>query len=130
MPRNILFAAALLLLGAIIGSAIARYNARQHQHTRAVMALAQFHLDRLGAAAQRAQCADYTLERERLGRIYDELLQAFPLAYAQDAEFHKRADALQGALRPTAGAGGDCAGAAAAVKRIRDACDECHHEYR
>ncbi len=131
MLKMILFAAACLLLGALIGSTVARYSARQHQHTRAVMALAQFHLDRLEAAAQRAQCADYALELQRLGRLYEELLQAFPLAYAQDQEFHRRADALRDALQPSGGAAAGCAATAAAgLKRVRDACDECHREYR
>jgi len=129
MLKIILFATACVLLGALVGGTVARYSARQHQHTRAVMALAQFHLDRLEMAAQRAQCPDYALELQRLGRVYDELLQAFPLAYAQDAEFHRRADALRDALQPLAGAAADCT-AAAGVKRVRDACEECHREYR
>jgi hypothetical protein len=129
MLKLILFAAACVLLGALLGSTLARYSARQHQHTRAVMALAQFHLDRLELAAQRAQCPEYELERQRLGRVHEELLQAFPLAYAQDEEFHRRADALRDALQPIPAAAADCA-SAAGVKRIRDACDDCHREYR
>jgi hypothetical protein len=42
MAKTILFAVAMLLLGAVISNGITRYNAQQHQHTRAVMVLAQF----------------------------------------------------------------------------------------
>jgi|SRR5579863_9870309 cytochrome c556 len=130
MLKTMLFATACVLLGVLLGGTVARYNARQHQHTRAVMALAQFHFDRLEAAAQRAQCPEYALELQRLGRVYEELLQAFPLAYAQDAQFHRRADALRDALQPV-GWAADCpAAGAAGIKRVRDACDECHREYR
>jgi len=129
MARTILFAAALLLIGGVLGNGIARYSARQHQHTRAVMALAQFHLDRLAQAARAGQCPDFGQERERLSRVYDELLQAFPLTLAQDPEFRKRADALRDAVQgPTPMH--DCSNAHADAKAIGDACEECHREYR
>jgi cytochrome c' len=129
MAKYILFAVALLLLGALLGNSAARYVQRQHQHTRAVMTLAQFHLDRLTAAAQSGQCASFGFERERLLRVYDELTQAFPRSLEQDQEFRKDADALRSALAETA-AGNGCAAAAASAKAVRDACDDCHHEYR
>ena len=130
MAKTILFAAALLLLGAIAGNGIARYSAAQHRHTRAVMTLAQFHFDRLSAAAKAGQCSAFVEERERLFRVYGELILAFPKTYAQDAEFHKRAEALRDAVHPDLAATGECSTATADVKKIDDACDGCHQEYR
>jgi len=113
----------------VIGNSVARYVQRQHQHTRSVMTLAQFHLDRLASAARAGQCQSFELERERLRRLYDELQQAFPLSLEQDAEFRKRAEALRSTLDASASAPA-CSNAGAEVKSIRDACDDCHHEYR
>jgi len=130
VAKTILFAVAMLLLGAVISNAITRYNTQQHQHTRAVMVLAQFHLDRLSTAAKAGQCSAFVEERERLFRIYGELLEAFPKAYSQDAEFHKRAEALRSAVHPDLAATGECSSAADDAKKIDDACEECHREYR
>jgi hypothetical protein len=130
MAKTLLFAAALLLAGALIGGEAVRYNAARHRHTRAVMALQDFHLGRLDAALRAGHCQEAGLERERLGRVFDELLQAFPLAYAQDREFHKRADALHSALQPNPGGAGACPEIGVDVKKIGDACDDCHNEYR
>jgi cytochrome c556 len=130
MVKSILFAAAFLLMGALAGNALTRFSAAQHQHTRAVMTLAQFHFDRLSNAAKAGQCSTFVEERERLFRIYGELLEAFPKAYAQDAEFHKRADALRAAVHPDLGATGECSTAVADAKKIDQACDACHQEYR
>ena len=130
MAKTILLAVAMLLIGGTISSTVTRYNARQHAHTRAVMVLAQFHLDRLTTAANAGLCSSFVEERERLFRIYGELLEAFPKAYAQDAEFHKRAEALRNAVHPDLAATGECSSANDDAKKIDDACDECHREYR
>jgi hypothetical protein len=130
MAKTILLAVAMLLIGGTISSTVTRYNARQHQHTRAVMVLAQFHLARLTDAAKAGQCSSFVEERERLFRIYGELLEAFPKAYAQDAEFHKRAEALRSAVHPDLAATGECSSANDDAKKIDDACEECHREYR
>jgi hypothetical protein len=130
MAKTVLFAVAMLLVGGTISSAITRYNARQHQHTRAVMVLAQFHLARLSTAAKAGQCSNFVEERERLFRIYGELLEAFPKAYAQDTEFHKRAEALRSAVHPDLVATGECSSAVEDAKKIDDACEDCHREYR
>ena len=130
MAKTILFAVALLLLGAVAGNGIARYSAARHQHTRAVMALAQFHFDKLSAAAKSGQCSAFVEERERLFRLYGELLEAFPKTYAQDAEFRKRAEALRDAVHPDLAATGECGSASADARKIDEACDDCHQEYR
>src|SRR5665213_1044426 len=129
MAKWIMVAVLCLMLGAFLGNGVARMTAQRHQHTRAVMGLAQFHLDRLAAAAKGGACPDFNQQREYLLRVYGELLQAFPLAYAQDAQFHTRADALRDALQTPAGAAQTCANALADVKTIDDACEACHREY-
>ncbi len=129
MAKTILFAAAFLILGALVGNGVERYSVSQHKHTRAVMNLAAFHSGRLSDAAKAGQCPTFVAERERLFRISDELLDAFPKAYAEDTEFHKRADALRAAIHPANGTGSDCGTAVADAKKIDDACDDCHREY-
>jgi hypothetical protein len=130
MAKWIMVAVLCLMLGAFLGNGLARMTAQRHQHTRAVMGLAQFHLDRLTAAARGGQCPGFNQQREHLLTVYDELLQAFPLAYAQDSEFHTRADALRDVVQTPDGAVRTCDNAAADVKKIADACDACHREYR
>ena len=130
MAKTVLFAAALLLLGALAGNSIARYVQQQHRHARSVMTLAQFHFDRLSSAAQTGQCPSFNLERDRLRRVYEELLEAFPLSVAQDPEFRKRAEAMRAALGEPSDGAGSCSNARAEAKSIDDACDDCHREYR
>lgn len=130
MAKWIIVAVLCLMLGAFLGNGVARMTAQRHQHTRAVMGLAQFHFDRLSAAARSGECPGFNQQRDYLLTVYGELLQAFPLAYAQDAQFHTRADALRDALQTPAGAVRSCANAVADVRKIDDACDDCHRDYR
>ena len=130
MKLRLVIAILCLLMGGLAGSAATRYAARSHQHTRAVMALAQIHLDRLEAAARAGQCMRLEEERGRLGFVHEELIQAFPLAYGQDADFHTRTDALGSAVRDARTEATDCAAAVARVKPIREACEACHRLYR
>jgi hypothetical protein len=130
MAKWIIGAVLCLMLGAFLGNSLAHMTAQRHQHTRAVMGLAQFHFDRLRAASTNGECPAFNQQRDYLLAVYGELLQAFPLAYAQDAEFHSRADALRDALQPPVGAARSCANAAADVKKIDDACEACHRDYR
>jgi cytochrome c556 len=130
MVKGIIFAVICLLLGAFLGNSIARLTSQRHQHTRSVMGLAQFHLDRLAAAAGAGQCQAVNQERQRLGNVYEELLQAFPLAYEQDSQFRSRADALRDAVQHISIDASGCATAGADEKKVRDACDACHRDYR
>jgi hypothetical protein len=128
MAGKLLIAAMLLLVGGLVGNSLARYAASRHRHARAVMTLAQFHLNGLRAAARSGSCPALRAERERLLRAYDELVQAFPLAYAQDEEFRQRAEALRVAARGENAA--NCTDAARVVSAIARTCEDCHREYR
>lgn len=126
--RRIFLAAVLLLLGAVAGTVTARIAANRHPETHAVMVLAQLHLQKLRAAAAAGNCSGFLAERQRLAGVHQEMLQIFPLAYAQDAGFRQHADALQTALQDAADT--RCADTPAAAKRVNDSCDDCHREYR
>jgi cytochrome c556 len=130
MKLRIVIAVLCLLLGGAIGSTVSGHLAQRHQHARAVMWLAQIHLDRLATAARAAQCPQFEAERGRLGGVQVELLQAFPLAYAQDADFRAKADAFEGAVAAARMPPEVCAEAPGRIKPIKDACDACHHDYR
>jgi hypothetical protein len=129
MAKNLLLAFALLLLGALVGNEAARYANTRHQPARAVMQLLQFHFNRLSAAGHSGQCKVFLEERERMFAVYGDIpAAAFPLAYAQDAAFRQHAQSLRDALQPYPGDGGECDDAAS--KRIDDACEACHRDYR
>ena len=130
MRTRIVIAILCLLVGGLAGNAVARYSEQRHQHTRAVMWLAQIHLDRLAANAAAGQCQRFDEERGRLGQMQEELIQAFPLAYRQDADFRTRADGLGSAVRNAGTVSTNCAAAMTQVKPIRDACEACHRLYR
>lgn len=127
MGKNLVLAALLLLVGGLAGFAAARRAEDAHRHPRAVMTLARFHLEKLREAAGARQCAAVQRERDSLLHVYAEMLQAYPLAYAQDAGFRQHADALK-----LAAEGGDaqCADADRGVHAVMAACDQCHREYR
>lgn len=121
-------AALLLLVGGLFGSGIERYVQAQHRHGRAVMTLAQFHLDGLQRAVDAQDCPRLGRERTALTHVHDEIAQAFPLATAQDAEFRKRTLVMQEALGTSDAAA--CAVPAATLNAVRLACAQCHREYR
>jgi hypothetical protein len=129
MAKATFFALALVLFGAIAGNQIAHYTDARHQPARAVMLLAQFHFGRLSAAAKSGQCSSLPEERGHLMAVYGEIPGAFSKLYPQDAQFRKRADGLRDALHTDTLAAGDCS-SLDGVKKIEDACEGCHRDYR
>jgi hypothetical protein len=130
MIRTVILAGLCAIVGGFVGSGITRAVAQRHQHTHAVMWLAQFHLQRLQAERPSPPCQSVGNEFTSLRHLQGEIALAFPLPYLQDTEFRSRTDALASALRDSAAAGGDCVAAAKQVKQIEAACDDCHREYR
>lgn len=117
-------AVVFLLFGVVAGSTVSRHFARQHQHPRAVMSLLQFHVDRFQAAVRSNDCAAGAREVQALQFLAGEIAPAFPLADAQDRTFHDYAQRLH-ALTPSA-----CTQLTQMLKRVNDACDACHRDYR
>jgi cytochrome c556 len=130
MKARVVLAVLWLLLGGLIGTSVARFAAQRHQHARAVMWLAQIHVDRMATAARAGQCTAYEEERGSLSFVQAELLKAFPLAYHQDVDFRTRADALGSAVQNARIDGTDCSVAMTRIKPIQDACEACHRLYR
>jgi hypothetical protein len=130
MARLLIVAALSFVVGAVLEHGITRLVSQRHQYTRAVMWLSQFHLDNAIAAARANDCQRLGAERASLGHMNDELVQAFSDAYGRDAEFRTRADTLKSAVQMSGAAALDCADPSATVKKIHDACDDCHRQYR
>ena len=130
MMRTVVLAGLCGVMGGLVGSGITRAVAQRHQHTHAVMWLAQFHLQRMQADRLTPSCQSVSGELDSLRHLQEELVQAFPLPYQQDTEFRSRADALGSALREGTVASSDCKVVAKQIKRIDAACDACHREYR
>jgi hypothetical protein len=126
LNRTLALAALCVAFGAFIGIGVTRMLARRHQHTHAVMWLAEYHLQQLRAAttAPGGSCPGVVRDIDSLRHLQQELVWAFPLANQQDQEFRQRADALGMALNA------NCGTTAALVKAVSEACDNCHREYR
>lgn len=126
-----------LVLGGILGAMLQQRAMRQRQHVLAVMWLAQFHLQSLQAAVTKEDCVVASREATVLQGLASELALALPLADAQDATFHGYIEQLRSAAAPSAIAASatpspmaHCAYDAALLKRVRDACADCHRDYR
>lgn len=130
MIRTLVLAVLCAVLGAFVGSSITSAVAQRHQHTHAVMWLAQFHLQRLRTAGPAPSCQSMRGELTSLRQLQGELVQAFPALYQQDATFRSRADALGTALQEGTAAGAECVAPAEQLKKIEAACDDCHRDYR
>lgn len=123
----------LLLVGGLCGAGFQRFVDAPHRHARAVMTLAQFHLDELQRAVAARDCQHAGRERDSLARVKSEIDQAFPLTYAQDPEFRGRSDALRDALtadQSAAAVAAACPSAVSVLNAVQLACAACHREYR
>lgn len=119
-----------LLLGGALGAMLQQRAIRQHQHTLAVMWLAQYHVQSLQSAVEKGDCAVAAQAALRLQGLAGELILALPLANAQDATFHGYIEQLKSATAPGSAPPGRCVYDASLLKRVRDACADCHRDYR
>ena len=118
-----------LVLGGVLGAMAQQRSIRQRQSTLAVMWLSQFHLDGLQKAVRRGDCAAAAQSADRLHMLADELPWVLPLATEQDADFRDYVEHYRKATSPAAQAGA-CTYDSAMLKRVRDACADCHRDYR
>lgn len=120
---------AALVLGGALGALLAQRSIHQRQQGLAVMWLLQWHTDALQTATQKLDCAAAQRATARLKVMADELTQVFPLADAQDANFHDGIERLQNASAPQVEAN-VCMAMSETLKHIRAACADCHRDYR
>jgi len=130
MKKTIAVGLIALVLGGVMGAMVQQRTIRQRQHTLAVMWLAQYHLQSLQDAVANHDCAVATQSASRLQALGNELALALPLANSQDATFHGYIEQLQSAATPGAALPGQCLYDVTLLKRVRDACADCHRDYR
>lgn len=119
-----------LILGGVLGAILQQRAIRQRQHVLAVMWLSQYHLKSLQDAVTKDDCAVAAQSTLRIQSLASELALALPLANAQDKTFHGYIEQLKSAAAPGSAAPGQCAYDATLLKRIREACADCHRDYR
>jgi len=117
-----------MIIGAAIGTNISRHFARQHEKTTAVMVLLQLHHKQWEQAAGSKNCAGADAQLRSLQFLANEISIALPLADQQDAVFHQHAKKMKDILATPAVI--QCPVGTDSIKQVRDACDECHREYR
>jgi len=128
MRKKIFIAIACALIGSVIGANTSRYFAAQHEKSTAVMVLMQLHQQQWEQAVQNKNCAAQQTALDSLKFLANEIAVVLPKADAQDAVFHQHVQNMQQVLTTPSLA--QCSLTVAEVKQVRDACDECHREYR
>ena len=129
MKKLLFLFVAALVLGGALGALLAQHSIHQRQQGLAVMWLLQRHTDALQAATQKQDCSAAQQAISRINMMADEVAQVFPLANAQDANFHQGIERLQQASAQRTEVN-VCAAMNEALKRIRTACADCHRDYR
>ncbi len=117
-----------LAFGVALGVNVNRYFAEQHERSTAVMVLLQTHLQSWEIETQAKHCEQATLELKSLHFLAHEIAVALPLADAQDQVFHQDIERLKQVLNLASDK--QCSVSMSEIKNVRDACDECHREYR
>ncbi|MES1146935.1 MAG: hypothetical protein ABUL52_00925 [Solimonas sp.] len=117
-----------LLIGGAIGTNGSRYFAHQHERTTAVMVLLQLHQKEWERAVQNRNCAEAAVQMQSLQYLANEISVVLPLADQQDAVFHRHVQKMKEVLSLPEMM--QCSAAVNVMKQVRDACDECHRDYR
>lgn len=127
-------AALLIVLGLVIGvlgTVFAMKALRQRDpFPQAVMSVMAHHMGALSGSVKAQRC-DATQSRDHLLRLQS-TAGDIPSAFAgEEPHFLDAAGKLRSAIQGAVQASPvDCAGLAAAIKPIGDACQSCHEQYR
>jgi hypothetical protein len=118
-----------LLIGAIAATTGARILAAQRDpYPKALMTVMKHELASASDAAHGADCRTGDLALDKLARLTDDIIVAMPDDGAPDRVFHLYIDNLGkevDAARQTA-----CAQRPDALTRIKNACSDCHRDYK
>jgi hypothetical protein len=128
LKKTIAILVITVLLGMALGVNVNRYMTHQHERTTAVMVLLQTHLDEWERAIQGRQCSQASADLTALQFLSKEIAVVLPLADNQDKVFHQYVVKLDQTLASVANQ--QCVISMADIKSVREACDECHREYR
>ena len=117
-----------LLAGAITATTAANILNRRDPYPKALMNVMKHEMARASAAADKLQCEDDGYALSKLAMMGGDIEIAFPAGEKPDRVFHQYAENLRKAIYKA----GDtpCPQRAQALTDLKNACDDCHRDYR
>jgi hypothetical protein len=117
-----------LLVGAIAATTSARILSQRNPYPKALMTVMKHELGRASESTQGADCAQGDLALDKLRWLAEDIIVAMPDDGAPDRVFHLYIDNLGKEVDAARKAA--CTQRAAAMTRIRNACADCHRDYK
>ncbi|MGB0134031.1 hypothetical protein [Dokdonella sp.] len=117
-----------LLVGAITATTAANILSRRDPYPEALMSVMKHELESASAAADKLQCEDDRYAMSKLAMLVGDIEVAFPAGQTPDRVFQLYVENLRKAIYKA----GDtpCQQRAQALTDLRNACEDCHRDYR
>ena len=117
-----------LLVGAIAGTTATRFLGQRNPYPKALMTVMKHELSSAGQAADLADCRQGDVPLDKLALLTNDIIVAMPDEGTPDRVFHLYIDNL--AKEVAAARQSSCPQRAAAITAIKNACGDCHRDYK
>jgi hypothetical protein len=117
-----------LLVGVIAGTTSARFLGQRNPYPKALMTVMKHELASATRAAESTDCRQGDVALDKLALLADDIIVAMPDDGPPDRVFHLYIDNL--GKRVDAARLTECAQRAHAVTEIKNACSDCHRDYK
>lgn len=117
-----------LLAGAITATTAARILDHRDPYPKALMNVMKHELGMASAAAEKLQCEQDHYAMSKLAMMAADIPIAMPAGEKPDRVFQQYVEGLQAAIFKAGDA--PCAQRAEALTALKNACDDCHRDYR
>lgn len=117
-----------LLAGALVATTAANILGRADPYPKALMNVMKHELESANSAAASLQCEDDRYAMSKLAMLVGDIEVAFPVGQTPDRVFHQYVENLRKAIYKAGDA--PCQLRAEALTGLKNACDDCHRDYR
>lgn len=117
-----------LFAGAMITTTAYRILGSRDPYPKALMNVMKHELASASAAADKLQCEDDRYAMSKLAMLVGDIEIAFPEGHASDRVFRQYTENLRKAIYKAGDA--SCQQRAPALTELKNACDDCHRDYR
>ena len=117
-----------LIAGAITATTAVRFLNQRDPYPEALMNVMKHEMGRASAAAEKLQCEEDGYALSKLAMMAGDIEIAFPDGEKPDRVFHQYVESLRKAVYKA----GDtpCPQRSQALTDLKNACDDCHRDYR